>query len=54
MTYYQEHKTAFLEGLRAFLRIPSVSALSEHKPPGSRSAAPRWSRPRRANRRPWA
>jgi acetylornithine deacetylase/succinyl-diaminopimelate desuccinylase-like protein len=38
MTYYQEHKTGFLEGLQAFLRIPSVSALSEHKPDIRRAA----------------
>ena len=31
MTYYQEHQSEFLEGLKAFLRIPSISTLSEHK-----------------------
>src|SRR5690349_19041625 len=31
MNYYQEHQTEFLEGLKAFLRIPSISTLSEHK-----------------------
>ncbi len=32
MNYYQEHQSEFLEGLKAFLRIPSISTLSEHKP----------------------
>jgi len=31
MNYYQEHQPEFLEGLKAFLRIPSISTLSEHK-----------------------
>jgi acetylornithine deacetylase/succinyl-diaminopimelate desuccinylase-like protein len=31
-TYYTENKNQFLEGLKTFLRIPSVSTLSEHKP----------------------
>jgi acetylornithine deacetylase/succinyl-diaminopimelate desuccinylase-like protein len=31
MNYYREHQSEFLEGLKAFLRIPSISALSEHK-----------------------
>jgi acetylornithine deacetylase/succinyl-diaminopimelate desuccinylase-like protein len=31
MTYYQEHQKDFLEGLKTFLRIPSISTLSEHK-----------------------
>jgi acetylornithine deacetylase/succinyl-diaminopimelate desuccinylase-like protein len=31
MNYYQEHRQDFLEGLQAFLRIPSISTLSEHK-----------------------
>ena len=31
MSYYQEHQADFLEGLKAFLRIPSISTLSEHK-----------------------
>jgi acetylornithine deacetylase/succinyl-diaminopimelate desuccinylase-like protein len=31
MNYYQEHRAAFLEGLKAFLRIPSISTLPEHK-----------------------
>src|SRR6202521_3200822 len=32
MTYYQQHHDEYLEGLKAFLRIPSISTLSEHKP----------------------
>jgi acetylornithine deacetylase/succinyl-diaminopimelate desuccinylase-like protein len=31
MNYYQQHQSEFVEGLRAFLRIPSVSTLPEHK-----------------------
>jgi acetylornithine deacetylase/succinyl-diaminopimelate desuccinylase-like protein len=31
MNYYHDHRAEFLEGLKAFLRIPSISALSEHK-----------------------
>jgi acetylornithine deacetylase/succinyl-diaminopimelate desuccinylase-like protein len=38
MNYYQEHKSDFLEGLKAFLRIPSISTLSEHKPDIRRAA----------------
>jgi acetylornithine deacetylase/succinyl-diaminopimelate desuccinylase-like protein len=38
MNYYQEHQTEFLEGLKAFLRIPSISTLSEHKPDIRRAA----------------
>ena len=38
MTYYQEHQAEFLEGLKAFLRIPSISTLSEHKPDIRRAA----------------
>ena len=38
MTYYQEHQADFLEGLKTFLRIPSVSTLSEHKPDILRAA----------------
>jgi acetylornithine deacetylase/succinyl-diaminopimelate desuccinylase-like protein len=30
-TYYQQHQSDFLEGLKSFLRIPSISTLSEHK-----------------------
>jgi len=32
MNYYQENHAAFLEGLKAWLRIPSISTLTEHKP----------------------
>jgi acetylornithine deacetylase/succinyl-diaminopimelate desuccinylase-like protein len=38
MTYYQQHQSEFVEGLRAFLRIPSISTLSEHKPDIQRAA----------------
>ncbi len=38
MKYYQEHKSEFLEGLKTFLRIPSISTLSEHKPDIRRAA----------------
>ena len=30
--YYQANRERFLEGLKAFLRIPSISTLPEHKP----------------------
>jgi acetylornithine deacetylase/succinyl-diaminopimelate desuccinylase-like protein len=32
MNYFQEHQQEYLDGLKAFLRIPSISTLSEHKP----------------------
>ena len=38
MTYFQEHQSDFLEGLKTFLRIPSISTLSEHKPDIRRAA----------------
>ncbi|HEV2446411.1 MAG TPA: dipeptidase [Candidatus Sulfopaludibacter sp.] len=38
MNYYQQHHADFLEGLKAFLRIPSISTLSEHKPDIRRAA----------------
>ena len=38
MTYYQQHRTDFLEGLKALLRIPSISTLTEHKPDIQRAA----------------
>ena len=38
MNYYQQHHTRFVEGLSAFLRIPSISTLSEHKPDIQRAA----------------
>ena len=39
MTYFEQHHSQYLDGLRAFLRIPSVSTLSEHKPDIQRAAA---------------
>jgi len=38
MNYYQQHQSDFVEGLRTFLRIPSISTLSEHKPDIQRAA----------------
>src|SRR5450755_790850 len=38
MNYYQENQAVFLEGLKTFLRIPSISTLSEHKPDIRRAA----------------
>jgi acetylornithine deacetylase/succinyl-diaminopimelate desuccinylase-like protein len=38
MNYYRQHQSDFVEGLKAFLRIPSISALSEHKPDIRRAA----------------
>src|ERR1700726_1868707 len=32
MNYYEQHHKDYLEGLKTFLRIPSISTLSEHKP----------------------
>jgi acetylornithine deacetylase/succinyl-diaminopimelate desuccinylase-like protein len=32
MNYYEQHHQDYLEGLKAFLRIPSISTLTEHKP----------------------
>src|SRR5690348_4248779 len=32
MNYYEQHRQDYLDGLKAFLRIPSISTLSEHKP----------------------
>ena len=32
MNYFQEHQAEYLEGLKTFLRIPSISTLTEHKP----------------------
>src|SRR3954452_1845663 len=31
MNYYEQHRAGFLEGLKTFLRIPSISTLSENK-----------------------
>jgi len=44
MTYHQRHQTDFLEGLKTFLRIPSISTLSEHKPDIRRARWPRSAR----------
>jgi acetylornithine deacetylase/succinyl-diaminopimelate desuccinylase-like protein len=38
MTYYEENRTSFLERLKAFLRIPSISTLPENKPDIRRAA----------------
>ncbi len=38
MNYYEQNQAAFLEGLKTFLRIPSISTLSEHKPDIRRAA----------------
>jgi acetylornithine deacetylase/succinyl-diaminopimelate desuccinylase-like protein len=38
MNYYQQRQSEFLESLKAFLRIPSISALSENKPDIRRAA----------------
>src|SRR5437588_3170057 len=38
MNYYRENQTTFLDGLKAFLRIPSISTLSENKPDIRRAA----------------
>jgi acetylornithine deacetylase/succinyl-diaminopimelate desuccinylase-like protein len=38
MSYYTDHQSDFLEGLKTFLRIPSISTLSEHKPDIRRAA----------------
>jgi acetylornithine deacetylase/succinyl-diaminopimelate desuccinylase-like protein len=38
MNYYEQHHDSYLEGLKAFLRIPSISTLTEHKPDIQRAA----------------
>ncbi len=38
MNYYEQHHDTYLEGLKSFLRIPSISTLSEHKPDIQRAA----------------
>jgi acetylornithine deacetylase/succinyl-diaminopimelate desuccinylase-like protein len=38
MSYYDTNRDAFLEGLKTFLRIPSISTLSENKPDIRRAA----------------
>ena len=39
MNYYEQHHQDYLEGLKSFLRIPSISTLSEHKPDIQKAAA---------------
>lgn len=38
MNFYEQHHNDYLEGLKTFLRIPSISTLSEHKPDIQRAA----------------
>src|SRR6516164_4613644 len=38
MNYFEQHHQDYLEGLKTFLRIPSISTLSEHKPDIRRAA----------------
>jgi acetylornithine deacetylase/succinyl-diaminopimelate desuccinylase-like protein len=38
LQYYSQNQTQFLEGLKTFLRIPSISTLSEHKPDMEKAA----------------
>jgi acetylornithine deacetylase/succinyl-diaminopimelate desuccinylase-like protein len=38
MNYYEQQHQDYLEGLKTFLRIPSVSTLAEHKPDIQRAA----------------
>ena len=38
MTYYEQNRALFLETLKTFLRIPSISTLPEHKPDIRRAA----------------
>src|SRR5207249_2457633 len=38
MNYYEQNRQIFLEGLQTFLRIPSISTISEHKPDIRRAA----------------
>ena len=38
MNYYEKNRDAFLEGLKTYLRIPSISTLPEHKPDIRRAA----------------
>src|SRR5262245_49558612 len=38
MNYFQQHQAEHLEQLKAFLRIPSISTLSEHKEDVRRAA----------------
>src|ERR1700683_4554675 len=38
MNYFEQHHDSYLEGLKTFLRIPSISTLTEHKPDIQRAA----------------
>jgi acetylornithine deacetylase/succinyl-diaminopimelate desuccinylase-like protein len=38
LTYFEQNREVFLEGLKTFLRIPSISTLPEHKPDIRRAA----------------
>src|SRR5258706_960738 len=38
MNYFEQHHDEYLESLKAFLRIPSISTLTEHKPDIQRAA----------------
>ena len=38
MNYFEQHHNEYLEGLKALLRIPSISTLTEHKPDIRRAA----------------
>jgi acetylornithine deacetylase/succinyl-diaminopimelate desuccinylase-like protein len=38
MNYFEQHHDEYLEGLKTFLRIPSISTLTEHKPDIQRAA----------------
>ena len=38
MNYYEQNRQKFLDGLQTFLRIPSISTLTEHKPDIRRAA----------------
>src|SRR5438067_2295252 len=38
MSYLRDHQSEFLEGLKTFMLIPSISTLSEHKPDVRRAA----------------
>ena len=38
MNYFEQHHDEYLENLKAFLRIPSISTLTEHKPDIRRAA----------------
>src|ERR1700752_3630852 len=38
MNYFAQHHDEYLDGLKTFLRIPSISTMSEHKPDIRRAA----------------